>query len=183
MNRGHDRSLGFTLSEILALVGLLAAIVSPSWLAFSINQSLNSAQSRAFSSLRSAQSEAKRTQVEWQASFRNFGDRAQYAIHKTPIPYTNNAAYWNSLSWESFDSAIKIVEDAPTGSADTTFSRQSPRTTPDIYRVRFTYKGNPDGVGEQGKITFAPKVGDRRKCVIVSTILGAVRLAEGSACK
>ena len=33
MNRGYDRSLGFTLLEILALVGLLAAI---SWVGFSV---------------------------------------------------------------------------------------------------------------------------------------------------
>jgi prepilin-type N-terminal cleavage/methylation domain-containing protein len=51
LHRGRDRSLGFTLLEILvvlALVGLLAAIVTPSWVRFSVNQSLNFAQSRAF---------------------------------------------------------------------------------------------------------------------------------------
>ena len=184
--RRIDQSrLGFTLLEILvvlALVGILGAIASPAWVGFSVNQSLNAAQSRAFSNLRSAQSSAKRDQVDWQASFRNFGDRAQYAVHKTPISYTNESAYWNNLPWENFDSAIKIVENAASGLPDTTFSRQSPRPVPDVYRVRFTYKGNPDGIGEQGKITFAPKVGDRRKCVIVSTLLGAMRLAEGSAC-
>ena len=83
MKRGlyqrRDQSrLGFTLLEmlvVLAVLGILGAIAAPSWLAFRTNQSLNSAQSRAFSSLRSAQSSAKRDQVEWQASFRNFGDR------------------------------------------------------------------------------------------------------------
>ena len=177
--------MGFTLLEILvvlAMVGILSAIAAPSWLSFSINQSLNSAQSRAFSTLRLAQSNAKRDQVDWQASFRNFGDRAQYAMHKTPISYTSDSAYWNSLPWENFDGAVVIVEDAPIGYPDTTFSRQSPRPTPDVYRARFTYKGNADSIGEQGKITFAPRIGDRRKCVIVSTILGSMRLDEGSGC-
>ena len=103
--RRIDQSrLGFTLLEmlvVLAVLGILGAIVSPSWVGFSINQSLNSAQSRAFSNLRSAQSSAKRDQVEWQASFRNFGDRAQYAVHKTPISYRTHLvsrAYATSLS-------------------------------------------------------------------------------------
>lgn len=184
LHRGRDRSLGFTLLEILvvlALVGILSGIVAPSWLAFSINQSLNSAQSRAFSSLRSAQSEAKRTQVEWQASFRNFGDRAQYAVHKTPILSSTNAAYWNNLPWEDFDSALAIVEDTSTSQPRTTFTKLSEIPEPNVYRVQFNSKGVPS-LGELGRITFAPKVGDRRKCVIVSTLLGSIRLAEGSAC-
>ena len=180
----RDRSLGFTLLEILvvlALVGLLAGIAAPSWLGFKTNQSLNSAQSRAFSSLRSAQSSAKRDQLDWQVTFRNYGDRAQYAVHKTPILSSTNAAYWNNLSWEDFDSAVAIVEDTSTSQPRTTFTKLSAIPEPAVYRVQFNSKGVPS-LGELGRITFAPKVGDRRKCVIVSTLLGSIRLAEGSAC-
>ena len=92
--RRRDRSLGFTLLEILvalALIGILGAIVSPAWVGFSINQSLNAAQSPAFSNLRSAQSSAKRDQVDWQASFRNFGDRVP--VWTNPVPLLLNFQY------------------------------------------------------------------------------------------
>ena len=89
LDRRRDRlTMGFTLLEILvvlALVGILGAIASPSWVGFSINQSLNSAQSRAFSNLRSAQSSAKRDQVDWQASFRNFGGRVPVWTNPSPL--------------------------------------------------------------------------------------------------
>ena len=176
--------MGFTLLEILvvlAMVGILGAIASPSWLGFSVNQKLNSAQSRAFSALRLAQSNAKRDQLDWQASFRSFGDRAQYAVHKTPILSTSTLEYWNSLPWESFDSGVQIVEDTKSLS-HITFTKVLEIPELDIYRVQFNSKGNPNGIGELGKITFAARLGDRRKCVIVSTVLGSMRLAEDSRC-
>jgi len=183
-NRDRIITMGFTLLEVLvvmAMVGILTAIASPSWLGFSINQKLNSSQSRAFSALRLAQSNAKRDQLDWQASFRNFGDRSQYAVHKTPILSTTTVGYWNSLPWESFDSGVQIVEDTASLSY-ITFTKVSAIPEPDIYRVQFNSKGNPNGINELGKITFAPRLGDRRKCVIVSTVLGSMRLAEGSGC-
>ena len=99
MKRGlyqrRDRlRMGFTLLEILvvlALVGILGAIASPAWVGFSVNQSLNAAQSRAFSNLRSAQSSAKRDQVDWQASFRNFGDLVP--VWTNPVPLLLNFQY------------------------------------------------------------------------------------------
>jgi prepilin-type N-terminal cleavage/methylation domain-containing protein len=107
-DRKRGRSLtqlGFTLIEILIvilIVGILVAIAAPSWASFVNNQRLNSAQSRAFSTLRLAQSYAKRDQTMWQATFRNTATSAQYAIHKTPTT-TTNQTYWDSLPWENFE--------------------------------------------------------------------------------
>ena len=180
-NRDRLKTMGFTLLEILvvlAMVGILGAIASPSWLGFSSNQKLNSAQSRAFSALRLAQSNAKRDQLVWQVSFRSFSGRAQYAVHKAPILNTTTPEYWNSLHWESFDSGVQIVEDTES-SSHITFRKVPEIPELDIYRVRFNSKGNSNDLG---KITFDARLGDRRKCVIVSTVLGSIRLAEGSRC-
>ncbi|PZO42636.1 MAG: prepilin-type cleavage/methylation domain-containing protein [Pseudanabaena frigida] len=175
---------GFTLLEILVVlmvVGILSAIAAPSWLSFSANQSLNSAQSRAFSALRLAQSNAKRTQLTWQASFRNTDNIAQYSVHKAPILESTDLAYWNNLPWENFDRGVRIVDNNEI-EPRTTFTKLSSIPEPDVYRVQFDAKGNPNGIGELGRITFASRISDRRKCVIVSTILGSMRFVENLDC-
>lgn len=185
--RKRDRSstiLGFTLIEVLvamALIGILSAIAAPSWLAFANNQRLNSAQSQAFSTLRLAQSNAKRTQVMWQATFRNMPNFAQYAVHQTP-PSSMTKEYWDNLPWQNFDGSIRIVENTE-AQPRTNFTQLTAVPEPNVYRVQFKAQGNPNGLGEMGRITFVSRSGDRKKCVIISTLLGSMRLAENEECK
>ncbi len=183
--RGRSRTnLGFTLIEILVvmlMVGILVAIAALSWAAFVNNQRLNSAQSRAFSTIRLAQSYAKRDQTMWQATFRNTSSFAQYAIHKTPTT-TTNQAYWDSLPWENFEQGVRIVDNTES-QPRTTLTKLTAVPEPDVYRVQFRSQGIPNGLGELGRITFVGKVGgDRKKCVIISTILGSMRVAADSQC-
>jgi prepilin-type N-terminal cleavage/methylation domain-containing protein len=183
--RGRSRTnLGFTLIEILVvmlMVGILVAIAAPSWAAFVNNQRLNSAQSRAFSTLRLAQSYAKRDQTMWQATFRNTNNFAQYAIHKTPTT-TTTQAYWDSLPWENFEQGVRIVDNTES-QPRTTLTKLTAIPEPDVYRVQFKPQGIPNGLGELGRITFVGKAGgDRKKCVIISTILGSMRVAADSQC-
>jgi prepilin-type N-terminal cleavage/methylation domain-containing protein len=177
------RSQGFTLIELLAvmvMVGVLSAIAAPSWLGFVNNQRINAAQSQAFSTLRLAQSNAKRSQTNWQATFRNTPNFSQYAVHRTPTDsQSKDAAYWNTLPWQNFDSGITIVEDTESY-PKTTFTKLSAVPDPDVYQIQFKSNGVPNG--QIGRITFKTSSGDRRKCVIVSTLLGSIRLAENTDC-
>ncbi len=179
----YSKNLGFTLIEILVvltIVSILAAIAAPSWLGFVSNQRLNAAQSRAYSVIRLAQSNAKRSNTMWQATFRNTPTVSQYAVHQAPST-TTNQAYWDSLPWENFDDGVRIVDNNEP-QPRTTLTKLTAIPEPDVYRVQFTSQGNPNGLGELGRITFAARIGDRKKCVIISTLLGSLRQAESSGC-
>jgi prepilin-type N-terminal cleavage/methylation domain-containing protein len=161
--KGRTISAGFTLLEVLVVigaVGILCAIVAPSWLTFLNVARLNKAQEQVYRGMREAQDNAKRTKAFWQFSLREQNEIAQIAIH----PAATNPSV---ATWIDLDPNIRV-------DPETTY----PLLSSGIRRVEFGSKGEVKTI-PLGRITLSVKQGGKAKrCVFVSTILGALRMSK-----
>ncbi len=159
----HRDLHGFTLFETLVaiiIIGVLAAIASPSWLSQINKQRLNAAKNEAFQAIRTAQHNAKLNHIDWQISFREVDGLVQW------VTYPDGTIPGNS-PWRSLDPNVRIDKET------TLYFDQANK----IYRLRFDYLGRVSG--QLGRITFSSKTDSKTKrCVIVSTLLGAMREGE-----
>lgn len=164
---------GFTLLELIIIaliIGILSAIAAPAWIGFTERQRLNVAQSQIYRAMKQAQSNAKRDKITWQASFREQDNIVQWAIHPARIN-PNNA------NWQNLESGIRLDE-------ETTLVKKD-----NVRRLRYNYQGCPvyqlddqctqTTIRTKGRITLSsPNGGKTKRCVIVSTLLGALRTSQ-----
>lgn len=153
---------GFSLLEMLTVVtiiGILSAIIAPSWSNFIYLRTLNAAQDQVYQAMRQAQNQARKEKLTWHASFREYNNIVQWAVHPaTTLPANAN---WNNL-----DPSVQL-------DAESTLELLSSG----VRRVEFDHFGNVKPPLD--RITLAHKSGGTAKrCVFVSTILGAMRTAR-----
>ncbi len=158
---------GFTLTEaliVISIIGILSAIAIPSWLTFLNVLRLNAAQAQVYRAMREAQSQAKQEKLIWQVSFREVDNLVQWAVHPATIEPAN-------ANWHNLESSVRL-------DTETTLQRSN-----GIRRTQFDYKGNvilnPTQYLALGQLTLSSRNGGKAKrCVVVSTMLGAMRTAK-----
>jgi type II secretory pathway pseudopilin PulG len=166
---------GFTLLELIVIVillGTLAAIAAPGWLGFINRQRVRTVNDRVFQTLRTAQSEAKRTK----------SDRVITFLPTDPPTATINTvpALTTPLQTVTFDAGgeIKAGQIKPLSVA----SCPNGVCTATNGKLIFSYNGIVDpNDSNNPNLPFVVTVGvgGSKQCVIVETLLGGMRTAEG----
>lgn len=163
IKKTNSCSVGFTLTELLcviAIIGILAAIVAPNGLRFLAVQQVDSAQGTLRQGIQQAQLKAQQTNTSWQFNVRERDNNVEMSTHPKAVSAS-------SSNWEALDKSIQIE-------TETSFYLNS-----GIYYVRFDEKGNVRA-SRLGRVTVSSKqFPSVKRCVFVSTLLGATRTAEG----
>ena len=142
----------------IIIIGILAAITVPSWLGFVNTVRLNTAQQEVYLAMRQAQSQAIKNKLTWQVSFREQNGTVQWAVHPATVNPVD--AIWNNL-----DPNMRL-------DAETSLQQENRG------HIQFDYRGNVNP--PLRRITLSSRNGGKAKrCVYISTILGAMRTAKG----
>lgn len=161
----NSPTTGFTLLEILIVVliiAILAAIGIPSWLNWLNNTRLTAGQNEVYNALLKAKTKATHQKITYEASFRELGDVAQWAVHPASVTPTDQ-------HWQNLNSFVTIDPNK------TTLYQYS---TNGVWRMQFNYRGNSNGRLGRVTVTLRNSNSNKERCVFVSTLLGAMRKTE-----
>lgn len=169
-----QKTAGYTLTEMIAvlvIIGVLAAIAAPGWLAFVNSRRANAASDQILQTLRQAQADALRTRQSRVVEFDVDADPPVLTFQQINTPLGDGTLSPTMMGME-----------VTNGGADPN------NLCPDANCIAFGADGtvlNPITDDAPIIITaFAPRdTGTSRRCIIVRTLLGTMQSATGDACE
>lgn len=167
---------GFTILELLVivlLVGTLSAIAAPGWVGFINRQRVRTVNDRVLQTLRSAQSEAKRSKREITVTF-----------NPTPVTDPPTAIISADPTQNPPLQTVTFNGGGEIKPATIALTVNKPARAPGPPNsIVFDYQGNLPADTTPFYVTVAPAKGGGKQCAIVETLIGGMRTAEGTECK
>lgn len=154
-----NSSAGFTVLELAVVVcisSILAGILASGWTVLQNRIVLNLGNDQIYQAMLDTQNRARMEHVAWAIEFKPVGETVQWTAHRSSTA---------STQWKQLGSGLHLHPD------ETTLQQVK-----GVYRVQFNQEGRING--QLGRITLVGKGSKPMRCVIVSTLLGKLRIGQ-----